>query len=445
MEFDHDGAAEGVEGGRGGGVGVGVGFGCGVLLLARGARVAEGVVPALARLGGVVAVVDGLRPRIEVDGGEGAVGKIGADESAERVVAHQRRHAPFDEDRIVFVLLGLREVRLVLLDGVALVVHDGATGADPARIGRGVEQLALPIELRLAVFVEVGRRACLGAHFGHDFLPASSEVAVGGEPAAVAGAVGLAMLGLDARHHERGRWAFLGPLVAVEVVGVPHRRIDQRVAARAGEGDVGHAAERVEGDFGVVAVDVGHGVRRQRPVVQGGRHGAIERVGDGGDEQLVAVVGDARRVSERVVDRGRQGEVGERVVVLGARDGPKARGGAVGHSAGGGLEARVAAGIDVAAAVGGGARGRGGGDPAVEDATGAEHARGERHGVAGVREQVVERLGAGADEGVVGEGAGADLPVALALVGEEALLSGGQGVVVERDFGAVELGAQARP
>src|SRR5690606_14302542 len=92
---------------------------------------------------GVVAVVGRLLPGRELHAAVRAVGVIHADDAAERIVVDHRRHAHGDDVGIVFVLLGGREVGLVLLDGVSLVVDDRAAGADPAGIGGGVLDLAV--------------------------------------------------------------------------------------------------------------------------------------------------------------------------------------------------------------------------------------------------------------------------------------------------------------
>ena len=125
---------------------------------------------------GVAGVPRLLAPGVEDDLGVGAVGEVGADQAADRVVVEDRRHAPLDDGRLVLVVGGRREERLVLLDGVALVVEDGAAGADPAR--RAV-------------------RAGLGHHLGHRDPAGAVPVGVALEPAGVGGAVLLAGEGVD--------------------------------------------------------------------------------------------------------------------------------------------------------------------------------------------------------------------------------------------------------
>src|SRR5690606_26476944 len=85
-----------------------------------------------------VAVFDGVvwvparrLPRRELDFGKGAVGKVGADHSTDRIVVDQRTDALLDQFDLVLVFVGARVVGLVLTDRVALVVEDRSAVADP--------------------------------------------------------------------------------------------------------------------------------------------------------------------------------------------------------------------------------------------------------------------------------------------------------------------------
>jgi hypothetical protein len=151
-----EGAAEGVEVEVGRGVGVGLGELAGSLLGGAGGGGGAGLAgcaPEVAGLGdGVVGVVGGELPRAAVDPGVGAVGEVGADETAEGVVGQDRGDAGVGELGLGLEGLAAGEVRLVLFEGSAFVVEDGAAGADPAGVAVGLldgeDEISIGVALR---------------------------------------------------------------------------------------------------------------------------------------------------------------------------------------------------------------------------------------------------------------------------------------------------------
>ncbi|MEZ4447244.1 MAG: hypothetical protein R3B72_49650, partial [Polyangiaceae bacterium] len=292
---DGEGAAEGVEAGDGGGVDVGVGADGGFAIGIAARQGEAGVVPGLPHVGRVVAIVVGGGPGIEGDALDGAVGVIDADEAAEGVVAEERGDAPGGEIGIVLVLLGGREVGLVLLDGQALVVEDGAAGADPA--GRGGRELhdALAVLHGVARAVERDGEAVLGEHLGEQLMAGAVGVGEAHDPARACVGMGLAPLGADARGE-----AVLG--VAVELVAEGGRRRGEAVPfpALAGDGGGDDAAEGIESGERGVAVGIGDGRGGEDAVVERGGGGVAEGIGHLGDEQRGIVVDDGERLAVHV-------------------------------------------------------------------------------------------------------------------------------------------------
>lgn len=91
----------------------------------------------------VVGVERPLQPRCELRACVRAVLEVRANEPSERVVVHERRDPALAHFRFGFVRERRREVWLVLLHGVALVVHDDTAAADPARVGERVDGRAI--------------------------------------------------------------------------------------------------------------------------------------------------------------------------------------------------------------------------------------------------------------------------------------------------------------
>ena len=165
-------------------------------LLGELARVLAGVVDAVgvpvAVGDGVVLVPVGGLPRSELDLRKCAVGEVGADDSADRIVVDQRADALLDEFGLVFVFVGARIIGFVLADGVALVVEDRAAVADPPQIGAGVDEhgVAVLVEDECAALVALGREAGLGLGLDHEGLAGAAKVAVAFDPLGVGVAVG---------------------------------------------------------------------------------------------------------------------------------------------------------------------------------------------------------------------------------------------------------------
>ncbi|EYF00194.1 Hypothetical protein CAP_1088 [Chondromyces apiculatus DSM 436] len=254
---------------------------------------------------GVVGVPGGLRPGREPDARVGAVGEVGAHEPAQGVVVEDRGHAPVHERLVVLVLGRAAEVGLVLLDGVALVVDDGAAGADPALERDGHLQDAA-VEHGVAVGVEDRGEAGLGLDLAHQLAAGAVGVGVALLPAGVRVAVGLAGAGVD----DAG---LAGVQVAEEVDLQGGGGVVEGVAVLAPRlahhrgGD--HHAQRVEAHGGAVAVGIGDLHGGHHPVVVGDDHLVAERVLGARDQQVVRVVVDGGGGAPGVEERGGEEEV----------------------------------------------------------------------------------------------------------------------------------------
>ena len=288
-----------------------------------GDRLARGVPGALREV--VVLVVAALLPRRERVAGERAVGLIGAHGAAQRVVVEDRGDPERAERGVGVERRDAGIVRLVLLDRLRLVVEHDAAGADPARAVRGRQRRAHAIgDERAGQRILRRRQAVGGPRLLRDLLASAIGVRVALLPARRRIDAGVLLAGPRVR---RAR------LVAGrERVAAGHRRLAarQRVAGRprgaAGERHRDHAAERVEARLGAVAVGIDDPRRLQRAVVEL-RRGDVERgIGDRGRKQPVRVVGDRRRVAERIDEPDLEEELRRVVALASRRDPPLARG-----------------------------------------------------------------------------------------------------------------------
>ena len=182
-----------------------------------------------------------------------------------------RRDAPLNDVGVALVLLGGREVGLVLLDRVPLVIAHRAPGPDVA--GRSIiedQVFRLPLLDWMPVLVEHRRNAVFDQDLRHELGARAVGIGVAHEPAGwrIWIPVRLAPLGLDAHG-----LAELG--VAAELVGEPARRgipVEKAVAlvVLALHGRGCHSTERVECGFDEVLVRIGHLLRREHTVVDVG-------------------------------------------------------------------------------------------------------------------------------------------------------------------------------
>ena len=83
---------------------------------------------------GIVLVETPLFPRGEFHPAERSVWQVRAHEPVERVVVQHGRDPGLDDGGLALVTIVPAEIRLVLLDGIARVVVDGAAGTDPADV-----------------------------------------------------------------------------------------------------------------------------------------------------------------------------------------------------------------------------------------------------------------------------------------------------------------------
>ncbi|EYF01266.1 hypothetical protein CAP_8519 [Chondromyces apiculatus DSM 436] len=309
----HHSASERVDMHHGGCVGVGCGQRGGALVGEAGGGGGTGLTggePKVALVEhGVVGVPGGLQPGRERHARAGAVREVGAHEPAQGVVAEDGGDAPVHERLVVLVLGGGAEVGLVLLDGVALVVDDGAAGADPAGVrGRGGHlRGAISADHGMAVGVEDGGEAGLGLDLAHQLAAGAVGVGVALLPAGARVAVGLAGAGVDdarlAGVHvaEEVDLQGGGGVVQGIAVLVPH-------LAHHGGGD--HHAQRVEAHGAAVAVGIGDLHGRHHPVVVDDDHLVAEGVLGALHQQGVGIIRDGAGRSPGIDHRG--GEVERR-------------------------------------------------------------------------------------------------------------------------------------
>ncbi len=252
------------------------------------------------------------------------------------------------------------EVGLVLLDGVALVVPDGAAVADPARVVLGVG---------------------LGLHLAQDLLAVARGVRVAllpdGGATVVDAVVGVAVDG-------GGGGAALGVVpggeIVFEVGGGVGEGVAVGAAALAHLGHLDDHAELVEGDGDAVAVGVGGlvGAEDAVVVVEGGDEveggGGVGGVGLGG-EQIVGVEDDLGAVAEGL------GDLGDEVEVVGVVGGDAGDGPVVGTDRDvAGVGAEDGAGDGAAVDAGDEAPGEGEREGVVEQGLGLDGAEGESGG-----------------------------------------------------------------
>src|ERR1043165_3300132 len=105
-----------------------------------------------------------LLPWIEDDIAERAIRQICPDQPPDRIIPQDRRYAPFNQFGLLLVLERAAEERLLLFDGVALVIEDRAASPHPAWLRVCHGQLALGIVHKGATWISLRCRARFGLY-----------------------------------------------------------------------------------------------------------------------------------------------------------------------------------------------------------------------------------------------------------------------------------------
>ena len=220
---------------------------------------------------GIVLVKTPLFPRGEFPPAERPVRHVRAHEPIKWVVVQHGRDPGLDDGG--FTLVGIRpaKIRLVLLDGIARVVVDGASGTDPADIRPAV---LLDDGAVLYGPVLAGFRDSLGEH------DAARTVRIldGLQPSASRRSVHLAAAGA---HVDRRTRIFEAAEIVYKLFGWAVERIALRLPRLAHQGDLRDETEGSPVHCGPVAVRVRDHPRRHVAVVVVGGDDVTHSIRDG--------------------------------------------------------------------------------------------------------------------------------------------------------------------